>query len=37
MDVCVAPNVGLPLAITMGSGTGATGYSYGLKLTEFRP
>jgi len=37
MEFCVSPNVGLPLAITMGYGSGSTGYSYGLKLTQFRP
>ena len=37
MDFCVSPNVGLPLAITMGYGSGSTSYSYGLKLTQFRP
>jgi len=37
MDLCVSPNVGLPLAVTMGSGSGSTGYGYALKLTEFRP
>ena len=37
MDLCVSPNVGLPLAVTMGSGSGSTDYSYALKLTQFRP
>ena len=37
MDVCVAPNVGLPLAVTMGSPRSPTGYLYALQLTQFRP
>src|SRR2546425_5572298 len=37
MDLCISPNVGLPLAVTMGSGSGATSYSYAVKLTQFRP
>jgi hypothetical protein len=37
MDICVSANVGLPLAITMNYGSGATAFSYGLKLTQFRP
>src|SRR5436309_2767520 len=37
MDLCIAPNVGLPLAVTTGYGSGATGYSYALKLTQYRP
>ena len=37
MDLCVSPNVGLPLAVAMGSGDGSTAYSYALKLTQFRP
>jgi hypothetical protein len=37
MEFCVSPNVGLPLAITMGYGSVSPGYSYGLKLTQFRP
>ncbi len=37
MDLCVSPNVGLPLAVTMGSGSSAMDYTYALKLTEFRP
>jgi len=37
MDLCIAPNVGLPLAITTGYGSGSTGYSYALKLTQYRP
>jgi curli biogenesis system outer membrane secretion channel CsgG len=37
MDLCIAQNVGLPLAITTGYGSGSTGYSYALKLTQYRP
>ena len=37
MDLCISPNVGLPLAAAMGYGNGATGYSYAVKLTQFRP
>jgi hypothetical protein len=37
MDVCVAPNVGLPLAVTMGSRRGSTPYVYAMQLIEFRP
>jgi curli biogenesis system outer membrane secretion channel CsgG len=37
MDMCVSPSVGLPLAVTMATGTGAAAYSYALKLTQFRP
>ena len=37
MDLCVSPNVGLPLAVTTAYGSGSTGFSYGLKLTQFRP
>jgi curli biogenesis system outer membrane secretion channel CsgG len=37
MEFCVSPNVGLPLAITMGYGSVSPGFSYGLKLTQFRP
>ena len=37
MDLCVSPNVGFPLAVTMGGGTGSTSYSYAVKLTQFRP
>lgn len=38
MDVCVAPNVGLPLAVTMGSRrSSTTGYVYALQLIQFRP
>jgi hypothetical protein len=35
MDLCVSPNVGFPLAVTMGDGSGLS--SYGVKLTQFRP
>ena len=37
MDLCVSPNVGLPLAVTTAYGSGSTNFSYGLKLTQFRP
>jgi len=37
MDLCISPNVGLPLAAAMGYGNGSTGYSYAVKLTQFRP
>ncbi|HYT64001.1 MAG TPA: hypothetical protein VEL50_08865, partial [Gemmatimonadales bacterium] len=37
MDLCISPNVGLPLAAAMGYGNGATGYSYAVRLTQFRP
>ncbi|HEY3221060.1 MAG TPA: CsgG/HfaB family protein [Gemmatimonadales bacterium] len=37
MDMCVSPNVGLPLAVTMDYGSGAMSYSYAVKLTQFRP
>jgi curli biogenesis system outer membrane secretion channel CsgG len=36
-DLCVSPNVGLPLAVTTAYGTGSTNFSYGVKLTQFRP
>jgi len=35
MDLCVSPNVGFPLAVTMGDGSGLS--SYGVKLMQFRP
>ncbi len=37
MEFCVSPNVGLPLAVTTAYGSGSTNFSYGLKLTQFRP
>ena len=37
MDLCVSPNVGFPLAVTIGRGTGSSNYSYAVKLTQFRP
>src|SRR2546428_10142622 len=37
MDLCISPNVGLPLAAAMGYGNGSRGYSYAVKLTQFRP
>ena len=37
MDLCIAPNVGLPLAATTGYGSGPSGYSYAVTLTQFRP
>jgi len=37
MDLCVSPNVGFPLAVTMGGGSGSTSYNYAVKLTQFRP
>lgn len=37
MDLCVSPNVALPVAITVAYGSGSTGFSYGLTLTQFRP
>jgi curli biogenesis system outer membrane secretion channel CsgG len=37
MDLCVSPKVPLPLAVTMGYGSGSTGYSYALRLTQIRP
>ena len=36
-DLCVSPNVGLPLAVTTAYGSGSGNFSYGLKLTQFRP
>jgi len=37
MDLCIAPNVGLPLAVRTDYGNGSTVVSYGVKLTQFRP
>lgn len=36
-ELCVSPNVALPVALTMAYGSGSTAFSYGLKLTQFRP
>lgn len=36
-DVCVSPNVGLPLAVVMGNPNAPTGYIYALTLTQYRP
>jgi curli biogenesis system outer membrane secretion channel CsgG len=37
MDMCVSPNVGFPLALSMNAAAGsAVGYGYALKLTQFR-
>jgi curli biogenesis system outer membrane secretion channel CsgG len=37
MDLCVSPNVGLPLEATTGYGSGPSSYSYAITLTQFRP
>ena len=35
MDMCISPNVGFPLAVTMSDEGGS--FTYALKLTQFRP
>ena len=35
VDMCISPNVGLPLAVTMGGESGSNGTT--MKLVEFRP
>ena len=35
MDMCISPNVGFPLAVTMADESGS--FTYVVKLTQFRP
>ena len=35
MDMCISPNVGFPLAVTMSDEGGS--FTYALKVTQFRP